>query len=89
MAGRRFAGPNEWPQNLPGFRETLLEYTGAVDAVARSLLPALAEPLDLSPDHFDAAFAESQSSFRLSHYPAVAGREAGQYGIAPTRMPTS
>ncbi|MCB9928333.1 MAG: isopenicillin N synthase family oxygenase [Alphaproteobacteria bacterium] len=82
-AGRRFAGPNEWPDNLPGFRETLLEYTDAVDAMARRLLPALAVSLDLAPDFFDAAFAESQFSFRLSHYPAVSEREAGQYGIAP------
>ena len=81
--GRRFAGPNEWPQTLPGFRETLLEYTDTVDAMARRLLPALAVSLDLAPDYFDAAFAESQFSFRLSHYPAVSEREAGQYGIAP------
>ncbi|HKK30118.1 MAG TPA: 2-oxoglutarate and iron-dependent oxygenase domain-containing protein [Alphaproteobacteria bacterium] len=82
-AGRRFAGPNEWPTNLPGFRETLLEYTDTVDAMARRLLPALAVSLDLPPDRFDDAFAESQFSFRLSHYPAVSEREAGQYGIAP------
>jgi isopenicillin N synthase-like dioxygenase len=82
-AGRRFAGPNEWPQDLPGFKQNLLEYTEAVDAMARRLLPALAESLELPPGYFDTAFAESQFSFRLSHYPAVQGREAGQYGIAP------
>jgi isopenicillin N synthase-like dioxygenase len=83
QAGRRFAGPNEWPANLPGFKQNLLEYTEAVDAMARSLLPALAVSLGLPPGYFDAAFAESQFSFRLSHYPAVSAREVGQYGIAP------
>lgn len=82
-AGRRFAGPNEWPADLPGFKETLLEYTDTVDAMARRLLPALAISLDMPEDTFDAPFAESQFSFRLSHYPAVTEREAGQYGIAP------
>ncbi len=83
QAGRRFAGPNEWPANLPGFKQNLLEYTESVDAMARSLLPALAVSLGLPPGYFDAAFAESQFSFRLSHYPAVSAREVGQYGIAP------
>ncbi len=82
-ANRRFAGPNEWPDNLPGFRETLLEYTDIVDAMARRLLPALAMSLDLPEDFFTPAFTESQFSFRLSHYPPVDEREAGQYGIAP------
>ncbi len=82
-AGRRFAGLNEWPDSLPGFRETLLDYTDTVDAMARRMLPALALSLDLAPDFFDGAFAESQFSFRLSHYPAVNETEAGQYGIAP------
>lgn len=81
-AGRRFAGPNEWPENLPGFRETVLAYTEAVDALGRRMLPAIALALDLPPDTFDAAFEESQFSFRLSHYPPVP-RQAGQYGIAP------
>ncbi len=82
VAGRRFAGPNEWPANLPGFREAVLEYTEAVDRLARRLLPALALALDLAPESFDAAFAESQFSFRMSHYPA-AEPEPGRYGIAP------
>src|SRR5437867_1766284 len=31
-SGRRFVGPNVWPNDLPGFRETVLAYTDAVDA---------------------------------------------------------
>lgn len=79
---RRFAGPNRWPENLPGFRETVLAYTGAVDALGRRLLPACAVALDLPPDTFDAAFADSQFSFRLSHYPPIEAAP-NQFGIAP------
>lgn len=81
-SGRRFAGPNRWPENLPGFREAVLAYTDAVDALGRRLLPACAVALELPPDTFDAAFAESQFSFRLSHYPPVAAAP-NQFGIAP------
>jgi isopenicillin N synthase-like dioxygenase len=81
-AGRRFAGPNQWPPQLPGFRETVLAYTGAVDVLGQRLLPLCAAALDLPPGAFDDAFAESQFSFRLTHYPPVAA-EANQFGIAP------
>jgi isopenicillin N synthase-like dioxygenase len=81
-SGRRFVGPNRWPDGLPGFRETVLAYTDAVDALGRRLLPACAVALELPADHFDAVFAESQFSFRLSHYPPVAAAP-NQFGIAP------
>jgi isopenicillin N synthase-like dioxygenase len=81
-AGRRFAGPNQWPPSLPGFRETLLAYTDTVDALGRRLLPLCAAALDLPIDTFDSAFAESQFSFRLTHYPPVTA-ESNQFGIAP------
>jgi isopenicillin N synthase-like dioxygenase len=81
-AGRRFAGPNQWPQDMPGFREALLTYTDAVDALGRRVLPLCATALDLPIDTFDGAFAESQFSFRLTHYPPVTA-EANQFGIAP------
>jgi isopenicillin N synthase-like dioxygenase len=82
IARRRFAGPNRWPEDLSGFRDTVLAYTDAVDKLGRQLLPACALALELPPDTFDAAFAESQFSFRLSHYPPVEA-EPNQFGIAP------
>jgi isopenicillin N synthase-like dioxygenase len=83
-SGRRFVGPNQWPEeaDLPGFRAHVLDYVDIMDAFARRFLPAVAAALDLPPDWFDAAFADSQFTFRLSHYPPVAP-EDNQFGIAP------
>jgi isopenicillin N synthase-like dioxygenase len=82
MRRRRFAGPNVWPDDLPGFRESVLAYTDAMDALSRRVLPVCAVALELPPDAFDAAFADSQFTFRLSHYPPVPA-QANQFGIAP------
>jgi isopenicillin N synthase-like dioxygenase len=81
-SGRRFVGPNQWPADLHGFRENVLAYTDAMDALSARVLPVFAVALELAPTAFDAAFAESQFSFRLTHYPPVAA-EANQFGIAP------
>ena len=81
-AGRRFAGPNRWPDALPGFRETVLAYIDALDALGRRLLPACAVALGLPPHHFARAFGESQFTFRLTHYPPMPA-EANQFGLAP------
>jgi isopenicillin N synthase-like dioxygenase len=81
-AGRRFCGPNQWPGDLPGFRESVLAYTDAMDALSARVLPVCAMALELPAHYFDAAFAESQFSFRLTHYPPVAA-DANQFGIAP------
>ena len=71
-SGRRFVGPNRWPDGLPGFREQILGYVDAMDALTRRLLPLVAVSLELPPNAFDAAFSESQFSLRLTHYPPVA-----------------
>jgi isopenicillin N synthase-like dioxygenase len=82
LTNRRFAGPNVWPAELPGFRARVLAYTDAMDALSRRVLPVCAAALDLPPDYFDAAFADSQFTFRLSHYPPVTP-EPNQFGLAP------
>lgn len=81
-SGRLFVGPNRWPEDLPGFRQNVLAYTDAMDELSRQVVPVCAVALDLPPDTFDAAFAESQFTFRLSHYPPVQA-EPNQFGIAP------
>ena len=81
-SGRRFVGPNQWPEDLPGFRDNVMAYTDAMDALSARVLRVCAAALELHPHAFDAAFADSQFSFRLTHYPPVAA-EANQFGIAP------
>jgi isopenicillin N synthase-like dioxygenase len=83
-SGRRFVGPNQWPaeDDLPGFRANVLAYAAAMDDFARRFLPAVAVALDLPPDWLDAAFDDSQFTFRLSHYPPVPALP-NQFGIAP------
>jgi isopenicillin N synthase-like dioxygenase len=84
LSGRRFVGANLWPaeSDLSGFRANVLDYVAVMDDFARRFLPIVAVALDLSPDWFDAAFTDSQFTFRLSHYPPVEA-EANQFGIAP------
>lgn len=81
-SGRRFCGPNQWPDDMPGFRDNILTYVEAVDALGRLMLPICAVALDLPPSYFDTAFAESQFTFRLSHYPPLPAGP-NQFGLAP------
>jgi isopenicillin N synthase-like dioxygenase len=84
LSGRRFVGPNLWPEerDLPRFRAHVLEYVDRMNDIARRFLPAVAVALGLEPSWFDAAFEDSQFTFRLSHYPPVEAA-ANQFGIAP------
>ena len=82
MLERRFAGPNLWPSGLPGFREAVLAYCDAMDALSARVLRVVAVALELPATTFDAAFADSQFTFRMTHYPPVAA-EPNQFGIAP------
>ncbi len=44
---------NVWPENLPGFRETVLEYHEAIEKLGRSFLPIWATSLNLPATFFD------------------------------------
>jgi isopenicillin N synthase-like dioxygenase len=82
MAGKLFRAPNEWPQNLPGFREFLLRYWDALEGFSRRLLPTFAAALELPPEFFDRAFDDAQCVLRLSHFPPAKYQE-NQFGLAP------
>lgn len=77
-----FRSANQWPADLPGFRDIALDYYDTVERFARSLLPLYARALDLPPDWFEEAFGWPQASLRLTHYPQLP-REDNQFGIAP------
>ncbi|MGD9617944.1 MAG: isopenicillin N synthase family dioxygenase [Alphaproteobacteria bacterium] len=83
LARKRFRGANLWPQDLPGFRESVVAYCDALEALAKKLMPIYALALDLPADYFDKAFAEPQYTLRMSHYPFIEKLQPNEYGIAP------
>jgi isopenicillin N synthase-like dioxygenase len=78
-----FRTPNKWPRNLPGFRETCLEYATALETLALKLVPLYALALDLPADYFDEAFSKPMYKLRMSHYPPQDVPADNEFGLAP------
>jgi isopenicillin N synthase-like dioxygenase len=83
LAHKRFRGTNLWPDDLPGFRNTVVAYCDALEALAKKLVPLYAIALGLPADYFDKAFAEPQYTLRMTHYPFVEVIGENEFGIAP------
>jgi isopenicillin N synthase-like dioxygenase len=84
IAGTSLRGRNQWPEELPGFREDVLAYLRAMEALCQRMLPAFAVALDLEPDHFAPFFAdEAHITLRLLHYPPQDRVEDNLFGQAP------
>jgi isopenicillin N synthase-like dioxygenase len=79
----RDARLNAWPENLPGFRETLLEYQGNIENLGREFLPLWAQSLKMPLDYFDKYFVTPHATLNLLHYPPQEAVGDRQYGIAP------
>ncbi|MBT3916717.1 MAG: isopenicillin N synthase family oxygenase [Rhodospirillaceae bacterium] len=69
QAGKQFYSNNQWPENLPGFRETVEEYMTAMQELGKSLLPLWALALDLPEDYFEPYFRDNYTYYRMAHYP--------------------
>lgn len=82
-AAERARPVNMWPQDLPGFKQTLLDYQGRVERLGRQFLPLWATSLGLPLDYFDAFFATPHLSMNLLYYPPQKEIGGRQYGIAP------
>src|SRR5262249_7179492 len=84
VAGTPLRGRNQWPDNLPGFREDVMAYVKALEALCTRMIPAFAVALDLEPDYFTKMFAnEAHLTLRMLHYPPQAVVEDNQFGQAP------
>jgi isopenicillin N synthase-like dioxygenase len=68
-AGNIMLVPNQWPDWLPGFRETVIEYYDAVMALGDQLFRAFAIALDLPETFFIERSRKPTSQLRLLHYP--------------------
>ena len=56
IANKRFRCANLWPEGLPGFRETVVAYCDALEALALRLIPIYARALDLPADQMRQLF---------------------------------
>src|SRR5262249_45251619 len=54
LADRRFRGANRWPSDLPGFRETVVDYCETMERLVQKLVRVYAVALDLPASYFDA-----------------------------------
>ena len=61
----------------------MLTYLDAVEALAKSLLPAYARALDMPADFFDEHFREPMYTLRLAFYPAPDVIKEGDFGLPP------
>ncbi len=62
------AGPNQWP-SIPGFREAITAYEGAVHGLARRLVAVFEAALGVDADTLQTSFAHPTTFLRLLHYP--------------------
>ena len=83
IAGKRFRGLNQWPSELPGFRETVLAYMAAMESLGRRMVPVYAVALGLPADYFDAMFEKPNMIQRLTHYPPRDVYDDNEFSIAP------
>jgi isopenicillin N synthase-like dioxygenase len=80
---QRSARVNVWPENLPGFKETLTDYHAHIEKLGRQFLPLWATALKLPLDYFDRYFATPHLTMSLLYYPPQKEVGSRQYGIAP------
>ena len=75
LAGNTYHGPNQWPEDMPDFCESLIDYQEAVLTLGRRLFRAFALALDLGEDYFEQYLKRPGYFMRVIHYPPQETRE--------------
>jgi isopenicillin N synthase-like dioxygenase len=70
LARAPFRSANLWPE-MPGFRDTMLDYFNRLWRLGRDLHRGFALDLALDPDFFEAKLDRPLATMRLLHYPPV------------------
>jgi isopenicillin N synthase-like dioxygenase len=72
-AGTPLHGPNQWPANLPGWREVMEDYYAAMEFLGRELLHAFALALGIPEAYFDGWLDAPMTTLGPLHYPPQRG----------------
>ncbi len=83
LSGRRYRGPNRWPEGLTGFREAIVDYCNTMERLVQKMVCLYARALDLPAAYFDTPFEDLQFSLRMTHYPHQDGPVEDEFGLAP------
>jgi len=83
LAGKPFRGLNQWPADLPGFRETVVRYTQRACELGATLVALYERVLELSPGFLLEGFKEPMFTFRMTHYPQTEVLQENEFGLAP------
>jgi isopenicillin N synthase-like dioxygenase len=73
-AGTPLHGPNQWPGDLPGWKETMQGYYDALVKLGREIMHAFALALELPENHFDRWLTGPMATLGPLHYPPQLGR---------------
>ena len=74
IAGTPLHGPNQWPDDLPGWRPHMESYYRAMQDLGAKVLAAFALALDMPEEFFADKITKPMTTLRLLHYPPQRGR---------------
>jgi len=84
LSGTPMHGPNLFPENIPLFRQTVLEYLAAMTSLGHSMMEGLALSLGLNERYFAERYtSDPLILFRIFNYPAELPsiREERSWGV--------
>jgi isopenicillin N synthase-like dioxygenase len=73
VSGTPLHGANQWPE-MPGFRDVMTGYYGAMEALGRRLMGLFAQALGMGADFFEPWLTAPMTTLGPLHYPPPRGR---------------